>query len=153
MNTLDDILEAVQSLDTFDRRQLDARLADMKRSARKEGFDRRQQYVADALFEATHQRLPVQRLIDLGFIPFCDDLYAYLGDQIDSLQEGQIKALVVLCLQLLADHLRQRSKKPINVDISSMFRNKAYVYTAMELAFPGYWRARILYRLVPPAAA
>jgi len=146
MARLDEIIEAVDALDPFERKRLAALLA-----AKKRGDDgqlsRQEQYVADAVREITRRRLPSLALIDLGLRPQAAELFDFLDNQIEGLREPQIAALVTLCLSALADHLQNRGS-PVPVTPKTLLANIPHMARAVDRAYPGYHRAGILRVLV-----
>lgn len=148
---LAELLEAVAQLSPDERRQFEARLTFSKQGDSTR-LDRRQQAVYDALAEVTRSRMPVAALVrDHKLRAKCEEIYDYLSAATTRLREPQVQGLVKICFECLADHLRGRSH-PIPVTMVTLLKHSDWLPVAVDQAFPGYYDANMLHRLVDRAA-
>lgn len=144
--TPEDIAAQIRLLDPYERRQLDSLLASEKDEAKQ--LPREAQYLVEAIFEISRVRPPLAQLRKMQIINHTNELFDWLGDQITGLREVQIAGLVLVCLKAIAYDLRRRK---LSVDPAALLAEIPRIGLAMDRAYPGYWEARMLHRLVPQA--
>lgn len=145
--TPEEILDAINRLTAYDRRQLDSLLAADKDDDK--NLSRPAQYVVDAIQEITRIRPPLAQLRRMGINAQTSFLFDWLGDQTTGLTETQIYGLVLLSIKAVARDL-ERHNRPAS-DPAALLAGISHVGPAMDVAFPGYWASGLLYRLVPKA--
>jgi hypothetical protein len=148
---IDDIMAAIAALEPYERQQFESHYAAFKEGNQRE-LSRATQYVADAISEICRINLSPARWRKLGIDARSSEFYDWLGDQLTGLNETQIKGLVRVCLRVVAAYLRgAEDYRRAPVDPAALLEGLKLIGLAMDVAFPGYWESRILYRLVPRA--
>jgi hypothetical protein len=143
------IIDAISEMTPDERRQLQAEIAQLK-GGNREPLSKRAEMVAEAIYDITRERIPVTGLRKLKIDAQTAALFEWYGGQISELRDVQVRGLVLLSIKAIRNYLISRKQR---VDTVSLLAGISDIGRAFEQAYPGYWSAKILWRLVRQAEA
>jgi hypothetical protein len=144
----------IQQLSAAERAQLLSNLKFQDSAPKSYDLSREDRCVYAALLQLSGVRMAASKFLEQygtrKFTSKVADVYAFISSTRKFLRQQQTEALVVLCLQCLAEDLQRRD---IPVTPKVLLDNLASLQYAVDRCFPGYVRAGLLHKIVCVAQA